>query len=290
MKEQIKVSTEGHNTIRVRGERLVAGNKWNRFQEDYQVPENGEMNSVRAKFQGGILTMTVPKVKVAKTERIDDIQKQTNPEKSQEKEVSTSKPTNEKGTEPQRPSRDTGIKPSQDGDSNRPVTHPGQDEAFPAAGDKILVPEKTTSGDPQKEHDQDGDQRGRSFTPLKKAPISHGNVKNEGFESKEKQSASERSDDVRKMTAIRNKELPDVETASGTKVEKDRARDILEKNADKKEFHEASTTETYKKKVKGLTELNEERQLLVNMGAAMLVIVSLTAYVTYGFVSAKDKN
>lgn len=282
MREQIKVSTEGQNTIRVRGERLVAGNKWNRFQEDYQVPENGEMNSVRAKFQGGILTMTIPKVKVVKTDDSDGFRKQTTPQKGQEKEVSTSKATDEKGRDPQK-------EQGEDGDLKRPITQTGQG-AFPAVGasrpmeEKILEPEKTTPSDPKKEHDQDGDQRGRSFTPLKKT-----HAKNEGLKSKEKQSASERPHDVRKNT-VDNKELPDVGTASRTEIEKDRARDILEKNADKKELYEASTKEKYKKKVKGLSELNEERQLLVNMGASMLVIVALTAYVTYGFISAKDKN
>ncbi|KAL8555127.1 hypothetical protein ACS0TY_003067 [Phlomoides rotata] len=303
MKEQIKVSTERRNTIRVTGERLVAGNKWNRFREDFQVPENGEIISVSAKFQGGILTVTVPKVKVAKTESIADMRKQSTPQKDREKEVGTSKATDEEGIEPRKSSRDTGMELGQDGDLNRPITQKGQDNAFPAVGtstpmgEKILEPEKTTAGDSMKERDQDDGQRGRSFTPLKKTLVSHDNVKNEGSESKEKQSASERPDDVRKTNknkddkeSVVNKELPDVETASRTKVEKGQARDILEKNADKKGLYEASTKEKYKKNVKGLTELNEERQLLVNMGAAMLVILALTAYVTYGFVSVKDKN
>ncbi|KAH6758003.1 hypothetical protein C2S52_023084 [Perilla frutescens var. hirtella] len=53
LKEQLRVSTEGRNIIRVRGERLISGNKWSRFLEDFKVPENTDMNSVRAKFKEG---------------------------------------------------------------------------------------------------------------------------------------------------------------------------------------------------------------------------------------------
>ncbi|KAM0063015.1 putative alpha crystallin/Hsp20 domain, HSP20-like chaperone [Helianthus debilis subsp. tardiflorus] len=60
-KEYIKVATEELNIVRVRGERLVAENKWSRFQEDYRVPENCEMRGIRAKFDGGILTITMPR-------------------------------------------------------------------------------------------------------------------------------------------------------------------------------------------------------------------------------------
>ncbi|KAI3824449.1 hypothetical protein L1987_05909 [Smallanthus sonchifolius] len=60
-KEYIKVTTEDLNIVRVRGERLIADNKWSRFQEDYRVPENCEMRGIKAKFDGGILTVTMPR-------------------------------------------------------------------------------------------------------------------------------------------------------------------------------------------------------------------------------------
>lgn len=60
-KEYIKVTTEDVNTVRVRGERLVADNKWSRFLEDFPVPENCDMTGIRARFDGGILTITMPR-------------------------------------------------------------------------------------------------------------------------------------------------------------------------------------------------------------------------------------
>ncbi|EPS67909.1 hypothetical protein M569_06866, partial [Genlisea aurea] len=62
-RNQIKVSTEGRNTLRVRGQRFVAGNKWVQFLEDHPIPQNGDALSVQAKFQGGVLTVSVAKSK-----------------------------------------------------------------------------------------------------------------------------------------------------------------------------------------------------------------------------------
>ncbi|KAI8024082.1 Protein RESTRICTED TEV MOVEMENT 2 [Camellia lanceoleosa] len=63
MKDQIKISTEGMNTLRVTGERFVGGNKWSRFKEDFNIPEDCNMRAIRAKFEPatGTLTITMPK-------------------------------------------------------------------------------------------------------------------------------------------------------------------------------------------------------------------------------------
>ncbi|XP_051123439.1 inactive protein RESTRICTED TEV MOVEMENT 2-like [Andrographis paniculata] len=60
MKEQIKVSTRGRNRIIVGGERLVVGNKWSQFSEEFVAPGD-DVKSVQVKFEGGILTIKVPK-------------------------------------------------------------------------------------------------------------------------------------------------------------------------------------------------------------------------------------
>ncbi|KAI3684591.1 hypothetical protein L6452_33815 [Arctium lappa] len=60
-KEFMKITIEYPNKLRVRGERLVAGNKWNQFREDFEVPKKCKMSGIRAKFDGGILTITIPR-------------------------------------------------------------------------------------------------------------------------------------------------------------------------------------------------------------------------------------
>ncbi|XP_057798336.1 inactive protein RESTRICTED TEV MOVEMENT 2 [Salvia miltiorrhiza] len=319
MKEQIKVSMEGRNTIRVRGERLVAGNKWSRFLEDFQVPENGEMNSARAKFRGGILSITVPREKVGKedalpteTRGVDDIRKQPTPQKlsgdpemkrgqdGNQKQpipqheaspaVGTSQSAEEKRLEPLKASAEHNHRHDLELTSTRNVV--SQDIEKKESSDKSLL-------DPKNAHDRDGDQKGRSFTPMRITGnvITQNDVRIESSETKEKHVASEKPDDKTKekvhkegKEAMRSSELPEAETAKTMKMENNGATGMPAKHADNKELYRASKKTKHKKEMKGLTELNEERQLLVNMGAAMLVIVGLAAYVTYNFLSAKDNN
>ncbi|XP_076913918.1 uncharacterized protein LOC143572729 [Bidens hawaiensis] len=59
-KKFMKVTTENPNILRVHGERLVPGNKWHWFHEDFKVPETCEMSKIRAKYEGGIITITMP--------------------------------------------------------------------------------------------------------------------------------------------------------------------------------------------------------------------------------------
>nr|GMC80519.1 inactive protein RESTRICTED TEV MOVEMENT 2-like [Ipomoea batatas] len=63
-KENIRVNTKGKNMVRIHGEHLVAGNKWNRFQEDFLAPENCDMTRISARFENGILTITMPTKKL----------------------------------------------------------------------------------------------------------------------------------------------------------------------------------------------------------------------------------
>lgn len=313
MKEQIRVSTEDRNTIRVQGERLVAGNKWSRFREDFEVPENSEMNSVRAKYQGGVLNITIPKKKVGKAQETfppkpnsSDTQKQPSPQKVPERvlpEVNTSQPTNEKSSEPKKPSDDPRTKQAQNADEKQINPQQGQDKAFPAVGTSQPTGDKTSEAQKQstnhkKDHDHSGNQGRdkRNITPLRNTGlvVSQDDVKRESVEPKEKHIALERPEDVTRTVdkegkeSEERKELRGVETAKKNISEKVGAAGVPEKKADNKELPGAFTKEKYKKAVKGLAELNEERQLLVNMGVAMLVIVALTAYVTFQFASGKD--
>ncbi|KAL7120225.1 hypothetical protein ACP275_02G109400 [Erythranthe tilingii] len=221
-KDQIRVSTQGRNTIRVAGERFVAGNKWIRFTQDFQAPENTEMDTIRAKLQGGILNITVPqKTKTtAITEKSDDPPKTT-----------TNTPKTTTDTPPNK-------------------------AAPPPFEDKILATQKTSKDDVPK---------------LSKEKV-------------EQTSLVDKDNHVINKTKERSsKELPSAKEENGTAASK--GKKIIESDN-----YGAFTIGRYKKAVKGITQLSEERQLLVNMGVAVLVIVSVSAYVTYKFASRKDKN
>lgn len=210
MKEQLRVSTEERNTIRVRGERLLGGNKWSRFLEDFEVPENSDMNSVKAKFHEGALTITIPK-------KIVDKPRAPTPEKA--------KKETPKGSETQH-----------------------------------------TSGQAAEKHDK------RSTPPSK-----------DGM-SKESTSSEEKHRGKDGAAGAYEKEKKSDETPGKIKLKPDDGAQTEEKGrgADEGAFT--------KKAVKGIGQLNEERQLVVNMGVAVLVIVSLAAFVTYKFVSADNKK
>lgn len=269
MKEQIKISTEGRNIIRVRGERLVAGNKWSRFLEDFQIPENCEMNSVRAKHQGANLTITVPK-------------------KNLDKGTKSPKKTPETFS-PKTTSIDTTLQK-------------GQDKVLPQNsttwGTIDLPDEKNTRQ--QKILDDQRDKN--SITPVSNDQ----NVVLQDIELKEDHVPSNRQQEIvpsimvdkdRKNLELRE-ELPQVENVDKKKFDKDEAvgdsKDTESKGKQKIHSSEGDYSAfkmvNYKKKVKALTELNEERQLLVNMGVAVLVIVALSAYITYKFTSGKAKS
>nr|GMC80518.1 inactive protein RESTRICTED TEV MOVEMENT 2-like [Ipomoea batatas] len=99
-KENIKVSIEGKNTLRIRGEHLVVGNICNRFQQDFPAPEDCDMTKIRTWFQSGILTITMPTKKLVQHE-VKETQKTptTPPEETQPPpEESQAPPTTSQNT------------------------------------------------------------------------------------------------------------------------------------------------------------------------------------------------
>ncbi|KAL5218528.1 hypothetical protein ABZP36_019212 [Zizania latifolia] len=60
-REEIRVQVDNHGHLRTRGERLVAGNRWSKFQKDFQLPANCNVDGIRAKFENNTLTITLPK-------------------------------------------------------------------------------------------------------------------------------------------------------------------------------------------------------------------------------------
>ncbi|KAG8061967.1 hypothetical protein GUJ93_ZPchr0003g16822 [Zizania palustris] len=60
-KEEIRVQVDSHGHLRMRGERLIAGNRWSHFQKDFQLPADCNVDDIRAKFENSTLTITLPK-------------------------------------------------------------------------------------------------------------------------------------------------------------------------------------------------------------------------------------
>ncbi|EER91130.1 hypothetical protein BDA96_01G155900 [Sorghum bicolor] len=60
-REDIRVLVDNHGHLRTRGERPIAGNRWIRFQKDFELPANCNADGIRAKFENERLTITLPK-------------------------------------------------------------------------------------------------------------------------------------------------------------------------------------------------------------------------------------
>lgn len=60
-REDIRVVVDNHGNMRIRGERLIAGNRWSRFTKDIHLPQHYNVDGIRAKFESETLTITIPK-------------------------------------------------------------------------------------------------------------------------------------------------------------------------------------------------------------------------------------
>ncbi|XP_062209372.1 inactive protein RESTRICTED TEV MOVEMENT 2-like [Phragmites australis] len=60
-KEELQVVVDSHGHMQARGTRPVAGTRWSRFQKDFKLPQNCNVDGIRAKFENETLTITLPK-------------------------------------------------------------------------------------------------------------------------------------------------------------------------------------------------------------------------------------
>jgi hypothetical protein len=67
-KENIRVQlVRSHGLVVVRGERAVAGNRWSRFRLEFKVPDGCDVKGIHAKFEGGVVRVTMPGIKTRAT-------------------------------------------------------------------------------------------------------------------------------------------------------------------------------------------------------------------------------
>ncbi|XP_047339035.1 inactive protein RESTRICTED TEV MOVEMENT 2-like [Impatiens glandulifera] len=214
MKEQIRVSTEGVNTLRIQGERLVAGNKWNRFEEDFRIPDRCNLGGIHAKVQGGVLIITMPK-KIEFKQPNDRVQQQQKPLIQEPVPVPVPKP--------------------------KPIPEPSQ---------RVQEESKTKSNNLIPEQ------------AFESSNYREGNVNNLNMPKFDQESGKE----------------PKMTTLSGETKNPQKGIIGLDKETDKTDGI------NFQQAIRGLGKrsMNEERQLLVNMGAAILVIVTFGAYLFSG--------
>uniref|UniRef100_A0A5B6YIA6 Putative inactive protein RESTRICTED TEV MOVEMENT 2 n=1 Tax=Davidia involucrata TaxID=16924 RepID=A0A5B6YIA6_DAVIN len=283
MKENIKVQVQSGNVIRVRGERLVTGNKWNRFLEDFRLPQNCDTNTgTRAKFEGGILTITIPK-KTTTTAAAETKPKTTTQQQAQA-------PPRMDVQKPIQPKADFGKQ--RDHGSNTtttipPPTPPKDEQTDKGKTTSLIATTSSTTklgGSPENiVHDTT---KGKTTTDFK--------LPENAFENtirKEKQSGEKIKESVKAeggVDEVKEKSTDATTVGAPEEKAKAKAKDKAKETKDVTTADGGFKLDDYKQAVRGLN--HEDRKLILNMGVAVLVIVALGAYISCTFGSSGKPN
>lgn len=272
-KEYIKVTAEDVNTVRVRGERLVAENKWSRFQEDFRVPENCDIRGIRARFDGGILTITMPRKitatattttapRIAPKAEEQPVRRTKQEEalpkpKEESKEKATALESEKKPDRPRSPLKGSTMPPQPmppSSSSRPPIQEPiktvpearEKDEELTFGSLPKIVPRKDTQNIVEKPIEE---RENRQKGVAEKTDLDEGKRKETSLD-----------EEMKRASEGRMGKLKDAGVSHGGFLG-----DKLEE----------------KKKVVAMREVTEDRKLLMNVGVGVLVIVALGVYVSY---------
>ncbi|KAH9610800.1 hypothetical protein KSS87_023691 [Heliosperma pusillum] len=241
-KEQIRIIAESKGVLRVHGERLVEGNRWSRFQEEVVVPEGCNLSEIRAKFEDGTLRIIMP----IKTPKIESNQHTVEQEVNKIRDPVPPSAT---------PSTIMHQTPQQlNDDLPSTFTLPNNTEKTPKTSHEPqhLDPLKGASEpQPKKLHD--------ATTNIDSNKVTH-----EGIST----NLNKNNEIIRNA---RDKHKMDDDVGN------------QERNNIVNKINESQGFSKLKNLTKGHIprRLDEDRQLLINMGAAILVIMALGASITY---------
>ncbi|EEF47954.1 small heat-shock protein, putative [Ricinus communis] len=256
-KEQLKITyVNTTRVITILGERPITDNKWSRLDKSFSVPLNCHVNKIQAKFQNGILTITMPKITITQP---------SSPSKPAP--ASSVQDRDEKKGTPQVPPE---AKAEQKAQKGTEETGPKQNQTDGKKMEAALNP-KEPLNDTVKQKDEKGDDQ-----------KSNGKKEMSGKEDnskKRKESMLAESEDTNKK---RKEAAAGGTIRSGVENQKEDKFD----GASEELFGEKmkNVAAAAKEKVKGLAmELSQERQALANIGVAVLVIAALGAYISYRY-------
>ncbi|KAL8217738.1 hypothetical protein R6Q57_021111 [Mikania cordata] len=278
-KEYIKVTTEDVYIVRIRGERLVSENKWSRFQEDYRAPENCEMRGIRAKFDGGILTITMPR-------KITNAPPPTPP--------TTAKVASKTEEQPFRRTKQEEMpqKPEEN------LKKPDKPQIASLKENTLPVPPKTTSSSaPTKQPSKLATQTKESSKPEPQANEPSKPEPQAKEPSKPEPQAKEPSKpepQAKEAVELTTGTLPrggfehDVEKPGVGKkmdLEKGKEATLKKEMIEEKPYSSGVGGGGFRAGLKKFVEMggmmNEDRKLLVNVGVGVLVIAALGVHVSY---------
>ncbi|KAK0592560.1 hypothetical protein LWI29_021270 [Acer saccharum] len=277
-REQLKITcVKSSRVVRVHGDRKLANNKWSRFNEAFPVPDNCKIDKIHAKWHNESLIVTMPK------ENITPI--------APEEELKTPKvkePTNiaqQPLPSKQRDAATTGSSISEEQNEKKSSAIVSPPKATPSIHGEKQTDGKRVVDAHQKDEKDTKPQKGTEETSQKLSSISNTSTKQKTDDDDKTVvpkpdklvEHKEKSEDKIKETTPKLKKPENVvmHTKSIT----------TEKKEEKKGKTEGKKSNIAADAWKALMEQPEERQLIINMGVAVLVIVALGAYISYSFAT-----
>ncbi|KAG6765032.1 hypothetical protein POTOM_029046 [Populus tomentosa] len=300
LKEQIVVSAdELQSNIRVYGERILANNMRSRFNTAHTVPKNCDLSQMKLEFDGGILTIRIPKnipaVKSTDTGELEATASQEYPGLQD----STGKPKPEKNGEetPSGRTSTTSAKETEGKDVKAPstqkaaseeVSQKGQDEA-PQKADLLVnttkqIEKKSAGLDGEKAHQIVTEKKEANVKPVEeekpeKVAEKPSKEEEKGEEPKIAEKVVEKplvKEEEKESAVLKKEEEEENATAAGDDKEKSN-KDISEDA----ENARASANKDEDKK-------NDENQLMVNIFVAVSIIMAVGAHF-YSIFSSSGK-
>ncbi|KAI6676680.1 hypothetical protein NL676_037476 [Syzygium grande] len=256
VKEQIRVTyNERPRTVKVRGECPLGPDKFSRFGKEFCVPENCKPGEIRGKFEHGTIVLTLPKKTVTQV-----------PPKEAPPQVRTQKQSLSTEKEPKYPKNASRVKPKE------AASNAISDRAAYRVDEGLGIGAKEKGDRPADESqiiEKPRDQQTSYDMGNKTSSQNEDNTQKNGEieVSKKNNNEARLDDDAQKLgipKAILGKKVIETEDLVGA----------------------------VKRAVRGLTPgSNEDRQLVVNMGVAIVVNVALGAYLSYKYGSStREKN
>ncbi|MED6208751.1 hypothetical protein PIB30_048198 [Stylosanthes scabra] len=325
-KERIKITFVGSSRkVKVSGERPIQGNKWSRFEQAYPVPENCNPEALQAKFEVGTLVLTMPKIPQEKPRATTPNKNKDKNKATEDASTTTTKQKeplimgNKKGTEEE----GTSSSPKRPIDESKKQEYESGLKALIPPSDSNKIPEQIIKTPPLSDEkpskrEKEEDEPKATLTAVAKDSSTEkredeGRLKtrlaamkkqleekeqDERLPKKEKEFKEEENgmkpseprklinnDDVEKGVLkekeIRTRKVSPKLGTSEVSAQKDMI-DIVG-NGIRELAASASLVVT---RIKDGKWNEEEKDLVVNMAAAVAVIAGLGAYVSYRFVSS----
>ncbi|MED6109580.1 hypothetical protein PIB30_034987 [Stylosanthes scabra] len=312
--------------VKVSGERPIQGNKWSRFDQSYPVPENCNPEALQAKFEVGTLILTMPKIPQEKTRATTPNNNKDNNKATEDATTTTTEQKepllmgHKTGTEEEATSSSSSKRPIE---SKKPEYESGLKALIPPSDSNNKIPEQIIKKQPpsdekpskrEKEEDEPKatltavakdsstekhEDEGRLKTRLavmkkqleekeqdERLPEKEKEIKEEEYEKKPSEPRKLITNDdvgkgVLKEKEIKTRKMSPKLGTSEVSTQKDMI-DIVG-NGIRELAASASVVVT---RIKEGKWNEEEKDLVVNMAAAVAVIAGLGAYVSYRFVSS----